>query len=195
MTRRPASHPTAHPIAGSEHPVPSGAQCVGACDPTEHFDVVVIVRRRAEPAFRELVERIASGAPGAHPISREQYDQRFGADAADIARVAAFAKAHGLAVVKADAAARRVVLSGTVQQYNAAFGVNLQRFEHQVGKLKQHFRQPTGPVHLPDDLHDIITAVVGFDSRAKAQAHFRIESTTAAGTPATTPAKTGQVGS
>ncbi|WP_028220497.1 S53 family peptidase [Paraburkholderia oxyphila] len=175
------------PVAGSEHPVPTGAQCVGACDPTEHFNVVVIVRRQAEPAFRELVERIASGAPGAHPISREQYDQRFGADAADIARVEAFAKAHGLAVVKADPSARRVVLSGTVQQYNAAFGVDLQRFEHQVGKLKQHFRQPTGPVHLPDDLHGIVTAVVGLDSRAKARAHFRIDSTALATTPAKSP--------
>ena len=184
MTRRPASHP----IAGSEHPVPAGAQCVGACDPTEHFNVVVILRRQAEPAFRELVERIASGAPGAQPISREQYEQRFGADAADIGRVEAFAKAHGLAVVKADPGARRVVLSGTVQQYNAAFGVDLQRFEHQIGKLKQHFRQPTGPVHLPDDLHGVVTAVVGLDSRAKVQPHFRIESAA----PVTTPAKAGQ---
>jgi kumamolisin len=168
--------------------VPAGAQCVGACDPAEHFNVVVILRRQAEPAFRELVERIASGAPGAQPISREQYEQRFGADAADIARVEAFAKTHGLAVVKADPGARRVVLSGTVQQYNAAFGVDLQRFEHQVGKLKQHFRQPTGPVHLPEDLHGVVTAVVGLDSRAKVQPHFRIESPT----PATTPAKAGQ---
>lgn len=184
MTRRVAADPS----KGSEHPVPTGAQCVGACDPTEHFDVVVILRRQAEPAFRELVERIASGAPGAHPISREQYEQRFGADAADIARVEAFAKTHGLAVVKADPGARRVVLSGTVQQYNAAFGVDLQRFEHQVGKLKQHFRQPTGPVRLPDDLHDVITAVVGLDSRAKVQPHFRIEPAA----PATTPAKAGQ---
>jgi len=184
MTRRAASNPG----KGSEHPVPAGAQCVGACDPTEHFDVVVILRRQAEPAFRELVERIASGAPGAHPISREQYEQRFGADAADIARVAAFAKTHGLAVVQTDPGARRVVLSGTVQQYNAAFGVDLQRFEHQVGKLKQRFRQPTGPVRLPADLHDVITAVVGLDSRAKVQPHFRIESTA----PAATPAKTAQ---
>ncbi|MCG5072586.1 S53 family peptidase [Paraburkholderia tagetis] len=184
MTR----HPVSDPGAGSEHPVPAGAQCVGACDPAEHFNVVMILRRQDEHAFRELVERIASDAPGAQPISREQYEQRFSAAAADVARVEAFAKAHGLAVVKIDSGARRVVLSGSVQQYNAAFGVDLQRFEHQVGKLKQHFRQPTGPVRLPVDLHEIVTAVVGLDSRAKVQPHFRIELPNPAPNPATNPA-------
>jgi kumamolisin len=178
-----------HPVAGSEHPVPAGAQCVGACDPTEHFNVVVILRRQDEPEFHKLVERIASGAPGAHPVTRAQYEQRFGAAKADIARVEAFARAHGLTVAKADPGARRMVLSGTVQQYNAAFGVDLQRFEHQVGKLKQHFHQPTGPIQLPDDLHGIVTAVVGLDSRAKVQPHFRIDRTLAATTRATASAE------
>ncbi|WP_321878903.1 S53 family peptidase [Paraburkholderia bannensis] len=167
---------TRHPVAGSDHPVPAGAQCVGACDPSEHFNVVLILRRQDEAGFRALVDGIAAGAKGAQPVSRADYEQRFGASAADIQRAETFAKAHGLAVVKADAGARRVVLSGTVQQYNDAFGVDLQRFEHQVGTLKQHFRQPVGPVHLPDDMHDIVTAVVGLDSRAKVRPHFRIES-------------------
>ncbi|MBN3853632.1 S8/S53 family peptidase [Paraburkholderia sp. Ac-20340] len=166
-----------HPVAGSDHPVPAGAQCVGACDPADHFDVVLILRRQDEAGFRALVDGITAGAPGAQPVSRADYEQRFGASAADVKRAEAFASAHGLAVVKADAGARRVVLSGTVQQYNDAFGVDLQRFEHQVGTLKQHFRQPVGPVHLPDDMHEIVTAVVGLDSRAKVQPHFRIEST------------------
>ncbi|WP_310630174.1 S53 family peptidase, partial [Paraburkholderia sp.] len=168
---------TRHPVAGSDHPAPTGAQCVGACDPAEHFDIVLILRRQAQAAFNELVDKIASGAAGAQPVSRADYEKRFGAAQADIQRVETFAKAHGLSVVSADSGARRVVLSGTVQQYNAAFGVDLQRFEHQVGTLKQHFRQPNGPVHLPDDMHEIVTAVVGLDNRAKVRPHFRIEST------------------
>ncbi|WP_321855326.1 S53 family peptidase [Paraburkholderia tropica] len=168
---------TRHPVAGSDHPAPTGAQCVGACDPAEHFDIVLILRRQAQAAFTELVDKIASGAAGAQPVSRADYEKRFGASQADIQSVETFAKAHGLSVVSADAGARRVVLSGTVQQYNAAFGVDLQRFEHQVGTLKQHYRQPNGPVHLPDDMHEIVTAVVGLDNRAKVRPHFRIDST------------------
>ncbi|WP_322030428.1 S53 family peptidase [Paraburkholderia sp. J76] len=162
------------PVAGSEHPAPAGAQCVGACDPAESFKIVLILRRQAAAEFHDLVDRLTANDPAAKPVSREDYERRFGASAADIKRVEQFASAHGLAVDAADASARRVVLSGTVQQYNAAFGIDLQRFEHQIGKITHRFHQPNGPLHLPDDMHEVVTAVVGLDNRAKARPHFRI---------------------
>ncbi|MEM5325896.1 S53 family peptidase [Paraburkholderia sp. JHI2823] len=164
------------PVAGSDHPAPAGAQCVGACDPEEHFDIVVILRRQASAEFHELVNRLTRNDPGAQPLSREDYERRFGASAADIARVEQFASAHALTVARTDASSRRVVLSGTVRQYNAAFGIELQRYEHQVDHTVHHFRQPSGPVHLPEDMHEVVTAVVGLDNRAKVQPHFRIVS-------------------
>lgn len=166
-----------HPVKGSNHPAPAGARCVGACDPGERFEVVLILRRQDPGAFDQLVERLAAGDPSAAPLSRGEYEQRFGASADDLARVTQFAKAHGLTIVRAEPDARRVVLSGTVQQYNAAFGIDLQRFEHQVGPVLQRFRQPSGPVHLPDDVHDVVMAVLGLDDRAKARPHFRIGAT------------------
>ncbi|SDD48278.1 S53 family peptidase [Paraburkholderia lycopersici] len=178
------------PVTGSEYPAPAGARCVGACDPVEHFSVVLILRRQAADEFRALVDKLTANDPAAHPLSREDYERRFGASAEDIKRVEQFAHAHGLTVDHADAVARRVVLSGTVQQYNAAFGVDLQRFEHQIGKATYHFRQPSGPVHLPEDMHDVVTAVVGLDNRAKAKPHFRIVPTTAA-TASEAPAASG----
>ncbi|MEM5310961.1 S53 family peptidase [Paraburkholderia sp. JHI869] len=171
------------PVAGSEHPTPAGAQCVGACDPAERIRVVLILRRQASAEFHELVDRLTTNDPAAQPVSRADYERRFGASAADIKRVEQFASAHGLNVDQADASARRVVLSGTVQQYNAAFGIDLQRFEHQVGKTVHHFHQPSGPLHLPEDMHEVVTAVVGLDNRAKAQPHFRIVPTSLAATP------------
>lgn len=162
------------PVAGSEHPAPADARCVGTCDPGERFEVVVLVRRQSGEAFRELVDKLAAGDPAAQPISRDEYEKRFGASPDDIRRVSDFARAHGLSVVREEPGARRVVLSGTVEQYNAAFGVELQRFEHQVGTVKHHFRKPAGPVHLPDDVHEVVTAVLGLDNRAKARPHFRI---------------------
>ena len=172
------------PVAGSEHPAPAGAQCVGACDPAERFKIVLILRRQASAEFHALVDRLTANDPAAKPVSREDYERRFGASAADIKRVEQFASAHGLTVDQTDALARRVVLSGTVQQYNAAFGINLQRFEHQVGKTTHHFHQPNGPLHLPQDMHEVVTAVVGLDNRAKAQPHFRIVPTNLANAPA-----------
>lgn len=165
------------PLAGSNHPAPAGIKCVGACDPTERFEIVVILRRQDGAAFRDLVERIEAGDATAEPVSREAYEQRFGASADDMRRVERFAASNGLTIVRTDPAARRVVLSGTVQQYNAAFGIDLQRFEHQVGRSTHHFHQPDGPVHLPEDVHEVVTAVLGFDNRAKARPHFRLNPT------------------
>ena len=86
-----------------------------------------------------------------------------------MAAVKKFAGAHGLAVVQEHAGRRTVVLSGTVAQFNAAFGVDLQRFEHPGGS----YRGRVGAVHLPDELHDAVEAVLGLDNRPVAKPHFR----------------------
>ncbi|PLZ04271.1 peptidase S53 [Burkholderia sp. WAC0059] len=165
---------TRHPVRGSEVSAPAGARHVGACDPSERFEVVLLLRRQAQPDFRDLVDRLAAGDAAVAPVTREAYGQRFGASAADVQRVTRFAEAHGLSVSHADPVARRVVLSGTVRHYNEAFGVDLQHFEHQAGTIKSRFRQPAGPVHLPDDVHEVVVAVLGLDNRAKARPHFRL---------------------
>jgi kumamolisin len=165
---------TRHPQTGGDHPVPAGATCVGACDPAERFEIVLVLRRQQQAAFRTLVDGLTARDPSVQPLSREAYDKRFGAAPEDIAQVKRFAAAHGLNVVQADAAARRVVLSGTVQQYDAAFGVDLKRFAHQVGQSTYHYRQPGNPVQVPEGVRDVVTAVLGFDNRAKAQPHFRL---------------------
>jgi kumamolisin len=67
-------------------------------------------------------------------------------------------------------ARRTLVLSGTVAQFNAAFGVQLQYFEHAQGS----FRGRSGALHVPEQLSELIRAVVGLDNRPQARAHFRI---------------------
>ncbi len=61
------------------------------------------------------------------------------------------------------------MLSGTVAQFNDAFGVDLQQFEHPGGS----YRGRTGAIHLPDELHGVVTAVLGLDNRPQARPHFR----------------------
>ena len=115
------------------------------------------------------MKKLAAGDRSGGNLEREEFARRFGASPEDIARVKGFANAHGLAVVQADAARRTVVLSGTVAQFNEAFGVDLQRFEHDGGS----YRGRTGPVHLPDELNGIVEAVLGLDNRPQARAQFR----------------------
>ncbi len=81
----------------------------------------------------------------------------------------AFAGAAGLAVVQEDAARRTVILSGTVAQFSAALGIQLQRFTHAGGT----YRGRTGPIHLPVELDGIVVAILGLDNRPQAKPHFR----------------------
>jgi len=62
------------------------------------------------------------------------------------------------------------VLSGTVAQFNEAFGIDLQRFEHSSGS----YRGWSGPIYLPEELHGIVESVLGLDNRPQARPHFRL---------------------
>ncbi len=159
-----------HILAGSERKPLPGAKPIGKADLAERFEVTVLLRRRAPAAFKATVEKLARGhKPGAR-LKREDFAKQFGADPKDIAVVRKFAQSHGLTVVQEDPARRTMILSGTVAQFDAAFGVDLQQFEHDGGT----YRGRTGPIHLPDELNGIVDAVLGLDNRPAAKPHFRI---------------------
>jgi kumamolisin len=158
-----------HPLKGSERQPLPGAKSVGKADPAERLEVSVLLRRRSGTALTEHVKKLTSREKSDRHLSREEFERQFGADNADIAAVKKFAGAQGLAVVQEHAGRRTVVLSGTVAQFNAAFGVDLQRFEHSGGS----YRGRVGAVHLPDELHDAVEAVIGLDDRPVAKPHFR----------------------
>jgi kumamolisin len=161
-----------HPLTGSERQPMRGARAVGKADPSERLEVSVLLRFRESDALKDRVAQLAKGERPARHLSREEFAQQHGADPADIAKVRQFASAHGLTVVEEDAARRTVVLSGTVAQFNDAFEVDLQTFEHPGGT----YRGRTGPIHLPDELQGVVTAVLGLDNRPQAHPRFRARS-------------------
>ena len=158
-----------NPLKGSERQPMHGAKAVGKADPTERLEVSVLLRRRNADALAERVSRLARRGRTVGHLSREEFDKQYGADPADVAAVKRFAAAHGLSVVQEHPGRRTVVLSGTVAQFNDAFGVDLQRFEHPGGS----YRGRVGPVHLPDELHGRVEGVFGLDDRPVAKPHFR----------------------
>jgi kumamolisin len=158
------------PVSGSDKQHPEGAKCLGQCDPAEQIEVIVMLRRKDEAGFRQMMAKIESGNAPGEPVSRQEFDQRYGASDADIDKIKAFAKQYGLTVVSAVANTRSVVLKGTVEQFQKAFDVKLDRYQHHaVGE----YRGRAGPVSVPDDIHDAVTAVLGLDSRPQARPHFR----------------------
>jgi len=160
-----------HTIPGSDRRPLEGARAVGPARADERIEATLRLRART-PVAQALA---ANGIGGdTHPgqrkyLSREEFAASHGADAADLDAVAAFAKAHGLAVVESNAARRSVVLSGTTQSMNAAFGVSLQQYEHAGGS----YRGRTGTISVPGDLAGVVEGVFGLDDRPAADPHFQ----------------------
>ncbi|MGF6775477.1 S53 family peptidase [Paraburkholderia sp. GAS334] len=160
-----------HPLAGSDRAVQAGSKVVGSCNPAETIEVVVMLRRQGGQQFQALMTKIESGDPKVKPVSREEFAKQFGAAPDDVAKLKAFAAAHGLNIVREDPAAATVVLTGTIAQFQSAFDVHLQHFEHHsMGQ----YRGRTGVISVPDDLQGVVTAVLGLDNRPQARPHFRI---------------------
>jgi kumamolisin len=130
---------------------------MGPADPTEILAVGIRVRRR--PDAPQLPTRRRA------PLSREDFAARYGADPADLERVAAFARARGLNVMGTSVPRRMVDVSGTAEQMGRAFAVDLGRYESST----EAYRGREGSVHLPGDLMDVVQGVFGLDNRRMAR--------------------------
>ena len=161
------------PLRGSERAALPGARLLGPANPTERLEVSVLVRRRARAELDERVAAISSGDRSVRRLTRDAFARKHAASSVDLSAVRRFARTHGLAVAHSDAVRRTVVLSGTVAQFEAAFAVQLQQFEHPGGT----YRGRTGLVHIPAELDAVIEAVLGLDNRPQARPHFRLRST------------------
>ncbi len=157
-----ASNKNMHPIRGSEKHLLPGATVLGAAPEDERLDVTVRVRPRTKLPDPQAV------AVAQAPMSHEEYEKTYGATPEDLAKVEEFAKTNHLVVIESSAARRSVILSGTVADFDKAFGVTLQRHEH----ADITFRGRTGPINVPDDLKDIVEGVFGLDNRPFAKPHY-----------------------
>jgi kumamolisin len=161
-------------INGSDRAPLHGARVVGPVPADERFEVTVRVRRKASLASLAASGLHADQAPqNRNYLTREQYATNYGADPADIAKVEAFAKAHGLVVVESSPARRSVFLSGTAASFAKAFGTTIDQYEHDGGT----YRGRTGVLTIPAELQPIVEGVFGIDNRPVAKPHFQISRT------------------
>ena len=156
-------------LQGSEREPLPGARALRPAAADERLEVTVMLRPSGATPWQERLEQLARGARPA-PLTREVFAETHGASESDLDAVAAFAAAHGLTVLTRHPARSTITLGGTVQQMNAAFGVELWQFEHAGGT----YRGLHGPVLVPTELADCVVAVLGLDNRPQARPHFRI---------------------
>ena len=152
-------------IPGSQRQPYRNARVVALAPSDERLEVTIRVRpKNSLPKAQDMLK--LSTDPLSQ-LTHEQYEERYGADAKDLALVGKFAKVNNLAVVRQSTARRTVILAGTVQDMNRAFGVTLKTYAYAGGT----YRGRTGGVRIPADLRSVIEGVFGLDNRPVAKRH------------------------
>ncbi len=149
--------------------VPHGTPA-GDVPADEPIEVTVVLRAGGSNDAELRSTLLGDAGPADRPhLDLPALEEQRQASAMDLARVDAFAAQYGLKVTDRQPARRTVSLSGTAEQMRAAFQVEMARYAVDGGT----YRVRTSPVHVPDELEDIVRAVVGFDERPQVVAHFR----------------------
>lgn len=154
----------------TRQPLPGG-QDVGAADPDLQIEVTIFLRRGSPSGEFPSVAQMGARLPRDRKyLTREEFARLHGASATDVEKIRVFAAQYGLKLVSEDRARRSVKLSGTVQAFNTAFGVNLRRYKHTFNT----YRCRTGTLTIPAELDGVVEGVFGLDNRPQAKAHFRL---------------------
>jgi kumamolisin len=152
-------------LPGSHKVAPGTLQLAGSLDPNER--VQITLRLRPRRSLTGLKKHLTGAAK---PLTREEFENCYGARPEDIAKVEDFAHEHGLVVVEASVPRRTVVISGPLGSLTQAFKVEgLQRATH----LGKEYRIRSGGIEVPAKLAPILEGVHGFDNRPQARPHFR----------------------
>jgi kumamolisin len=164
--------PSRIPLPGSHKNAPHDAVAIGDADPNAEARVTLYLRRRNEERFGEYLDDHAKHEAhlDRHHLNHDALCHHFGSSAEDVSAVARFAHKHGLQVLDDHTARRSVTLAGTILELSSAFGVELKRYRSQG----QSFRGREGAIHVPKELKEIVTAVLGLDDRPIAKPHFRV---------------------
>jgi kumamolisin len=153
------------PIAGSKKTPYRNAQVIASAPSDERLEVSVRIRpKNSLPTAEDMLQ--PSNGP-LQQLTHDEYEKSYGAASQDLGLVSKFAKDNNLSVVRQSAARRTVILAGTVQDMNRAFGVDLKTYEYPGGT----YRGRIGDVCIPASLASVIEGVFGLDNRPVAKRH------------------------
>jgi hypothetical protein len=153
-------------LQGSERRPRRGARRISEVKAKEPLSVRICVRKRTDtPPLPD--HQFWQKLPPGHRkfLSPKEAGERYGAAQSDVDLVTAFVRQHGLTVKEVRLATRAIIVSGTVQQFNKAFGVSLYHYKSE----RELHRGYEGHISVPKHLAGIVTGVFGLDNRRLAR--------------------------
>jgi kumamolisin len=153
------------PIPGSNRAAVPRAKLIGKSNYKAQIKVSIYARQRPAAAGGSgpKLDELNSKLPGQREYLRGQdFNAVFGADPADLEKIAEWAKASKLKVLDSSVPKRRVLVEGTIGDICKAFGTELNEYEQPEGG---HFRGRVGQLHVPADLSGVVQGVFGLDTR------------------------------
>jgi kumamolisin len=159
------SHAQLLPLTGSEHPHNSRLKELGKADPDEILSVTLHLRSRDHS--KDFLGREFSALVRGRrkPMTRDEWEEKYGADPADIKYIETFAGAHGLTAGATHLGSRTMTLMGTSERISTFFGVKRMKYNSPGGKFSGH----AGMVHLPKEIAPMVEDVAGLDNRRQAR--------------------------
>ncbi len=153
------------PIAASKRLSMPDAKLLGKSNPGQTIRVSIYVRQNPTPNSdtTRALENLSTELPGKRRyLTQDEFNNSFGADPADLSKVANWAGQNKLKVIDSNPAKRRVLVEGTIADIQRAFGTELNEYEHPT---EGRFRGREGELQVPADLYGIIEGVFGLDTR------------------------------
>lgn len=144
-------------IQGSEAIHLAGGDWLPA-QPEQTITVTILIRKPARAG--EVGQKLLSGSWPA--MSRAEAENLLRVEPSDLAAVRAFAQKAGLTVLAENAEARTIQLEGSLAQTGRAFGVDL---AWRIDPAGQKYLSYQGHLTVPQELSEIVEAVLGLDQR------------------------------
>ncbi len=166
MKRAGSSKPTEMvAIPGSNRLAVPQAKLIKKSDPKLQIKVSIYARQNpaAPGRNKSSLDALSARLPRDRKyLNDEEFNSTFGADPADLAKIAAWARTSKLKVLDSSVPMRRVLVQGSIRDISKAFGVELNDYQHpQTGR----FRGRVGQIHVPADLSGVVQGVFGLDTR------------------------------
>ncbi len=127
----------------------------------ERVRAVLLLRPCAGRSISAAVAAMAAQDPhDRRYLSHQELEARYGAAPQDVEKVSSFAAQNGFEVAEINREGRLVALTGTEEQFAAAFRCEIERVH--VGQRR--FRRPRQAFGIPAGLGEIVEGVFGLDN-------------------------------